>query len=28
MDWSKYPITDGTRLAADLAQAYGLDPAG
>ena len=28
MDWSKYPITDGTRLAMDLAQAYGLDPAG
>ena len=28
MDWSKYPITDGARLAADLAQAYGVDPAG
>lgn len=28
MDWSKYPIADGARLAADLAQAYGLDPAG
>jgi histidinol-phosphate aminotransferase len=27
-DWSKYPITDGARLAADLAQAYGVDPAG
>ncbi len=27
-DWSKYPITDGTRLAADLAKAYGVDPAG
>jgi len=28
MDWSKYPITDGSRLAADLARAYRLDPAG
>jgi histidinol-phosphate aminotransferase len=28
MDWSKYPITDGSRLAADLARAYGVDPAG
>lgn len=28
MDWSKYPITDGPRLAADLAQAYGVDPGG
>jgi histidinol-phosphate aminotransferase len=28
MDWSKYPITDGARLAADLARAYGVDPAG
>src|SRR5438132_2696428 len=28
MDWSKYPINDGSRLAADLAQAYGVDPAG
>jgi histidinol-phosphate aminotransferase len=28
MDWSKYPITDGTKLAADLARAYGVDPAG
>ena len=28
MDWSKYPITDGARLAADLAQAYGVNPAG
>jgi len=27
MDWSKYPITDGSRLAADLANAYGV-PAG
>jgi len=27
MDWSKYPITDGTRLAADLARAYGTEPA-
>ena len=27
-DWSKYPISDGARLAADLAAAYGLDPAG
>ncbi len=25
MDWSKYPITDGARLAADLARAYGVD---
>src|SRR5262249_60471710 len=23
MDWSKYPITDGARLAADLARTYG-----
>ena len=28
MDWSKYPITDGLRLAADLAQFYGVDPGG
>ena len=28
MDWSKYPITDGSRLAADLARAYGVDPSG
>jgi histidinol-phosphate aminotransferase len=28
LDWSKYPITDGGRLAADLARAYGVDPAG
>jgi histidinol-phosphate aminotransferase len=28
LDWSKYPITDGARLAADLARAYGVDPAG
>ena len=27
-DWSKYPITDGARLADDLARAYGVDPAG
>jgi len=27
-DWSKYPITDGARLAEDLARAYGVDPAG
>jgi histidinol-phosphate aminotransferase len=27
-DWSKYPITDGARLAADLAQAFGVDRAG
>jgi histidinol-phosphate aminotransferase len=27
-DWSKYPISDGTRLAEDLARTYGLDPAG
>jgi len=27
MDWSKYPITEGARLAADIAQVYGLDPA-
>jgi histidinol-phosphate aminotransferase len=27
-DWSKYPITDGQRLAEDLAKAYGVDPAG
>jgi histidinol-phosphate aminotransferase len=28
MDWSKYPITDGARLASDLAQAYGAEPGG
>jgi histidinol-phosphate aminotransferase len=28
MDWSKYPITDGARLAADVARAHGVDPAG
>ncbi|HET7788596.1 MAG TPA: histidinol-phosphate transaminase [Myxococcales bacterium] len=28
LDWSKYPITDGARLARDLAQIYGVDPAG
>ena len=28
LDWSKYPITDGPRLCVDLAQAYGVDPAG
>jgi histidinol-phosphate aminotransferase len=28
MDWSKYPITDGARLAADLAQAFGIDRTG
>jgi len=28
MDWSKYPITGGARLAAELARALGLDPAG
>jgi histidinol-phosphate aminotransferase len=28
MDWSKYPITDGQGLAADIARAYGVDPAG
>lgn len=27
MDWSKYPITDGAHLAADLARAYGVEPA-
>ncbi len=27
-DWSKYPITDGARLASELAKAYGLEPAG
>ena len=27
-DWSKYPITDGARLGAALAEAYGTDPAG
>jgi histidinol-phosphate aminotransferase len=27
-DWSKYPITDGARLAEDLARAYAVDPAG
>jgi histidinol-phosphate aminotransferase len=26
MDWSKYPITDGARLAADLARISGVDP--
>ena len=26
MDWSKYPITDGSRLAADLARAYAVPP--
>jgi histidinol-phosphate aminotransferase len=26
MDWSKYPITDGSRLAAELARAYGVPP--
>ncbi len=28
MDWSKYPITDGSRLAADLARAYAVPPEG
>ena len=28
MDWSKYPITSGLELAADLARAYGVGPAG
>jgi len=28
LDWSRYPITDGARLAADLARAHGLDPSG
>ena len=28
MDWSKYPITDGARLAADLARAFGVDAKG
>ncbi len=27
-DWSKYPVTDGARLAADVARAHGADPAG
>jgi histidinol-phosphate aminotransferase len=27
-DWSKYPITDGARLAEELARTYGVDPAG
>jgi histidinol-phosphate aminotransferase len=27
-DWSKYPIADGARLGAELARAYGVDPAG
>ncbi|HWE26046.1 MAG TPA: histidinol-phosphate transaminase [Myxococcales bacterium] len=27
-DWSKYPITDGARLAEDLARAYQVDPRG
>jgi histidinol-phosphate aminotransferase len=27
-DWSKYPITDGARLAQDLARLYGVEPAG
>ena len=26
-DWSKYPITDGAALAAELARAYGVEPA-
>ena len=28
MDWSKYPINDGSRLAANLARGNGLDPKG
>lgn len=28
LDWSKYPITDGAKFGADLARAYGVDPAG
>ena len=28
MDWSKYPITDGARLAVDLAGAFGVDAKG
>jgi histidinol-phosphate aminotransferase len=28
MDWSKYPITDGKKLAADIARAWAIDPAG
>jgi len=28
LDWSKYPITDGARLARSLAAAAGVDPAG
>ncbi|HET9754238.1 MAG TPA: aminotransferase class I/II-fold pyridoxal phosphate-dependent enzyme, partial [Myxococcales bacterium] len=28
LDWSKYPISEGARLAADLARVYGVDPAG
>lgn len=27
-DWSKYPITDGARLAEDLARVYGVDASG
>jgi histidinol-phosphate aminotransferase len=27
-DWSKYPVTEGAKLAADLAQVYRWDPAG
>jgi histidinol-phosphate aminotransferase len=27
-DWSKYPITDGTKLAEDLAKSYAVEPAG
>ena len=27
-DWSKYPITDGSKLAQDLARTYAVDPAG
>jgi len=28
MDWSKYPVSDGARLAADVGRAYRVDPAG
>ena len=28
MDWSKYPITDGSRLAMEISEACGVDPAG
>jgi histidinol-phosphate aminotransferase len=28
LDWSKYPITDGSRLGADLSRAAGVDPSG